>query len=172
MFTLAAILLTPFPAARANPLDDDTANQSAAIAPLAAVITPPLPGPTAIVKMQDDDPMYSPNIVKITVGQTVEWRNISDVSHSVVDDPAKADQASDVALPRGVKPFSSGNVMPGGSYRHTFTQPGDYRYFCWSHEVDKMLGEVIVKPLPPSAAAAAAQAQARPWSARERQHDP
>lgn len=173
IFTLAAFVLTPFPAARANPLDDAKANQSASLAPLSAVVPPPVSGPTVVVKMQDDSPMYSPKTVEITAGQTVEWRNTSDVSHSVVDDPSKAGRADDFALPRGVKPFSSGNVMPGGHYRHTFTQPGEYRYFCWSHEMDQMTGKVIVKPLPPSVAAAvAAKADSQPWRARERQRDP
>jgi hypothetical protein len=36
--------------------------------------------------------------------------------------------------------------MPGGRFRHTFTEPGRYRYFCPSHEADKMVGEVIVQP--------------------------
>jgi plastocyanin len=169
---LSPILIAP-PSARANPLGDSAANQSASVEPQPHLTPPQVSGPAVIVKMQDDAPMYSPDTVEITAGQTVEWRNFSDVSHSVVDDPSKADHPGDVALPQGVKPFSSGNVMPGGKYRHTFTKPGDYRYFCWSHEADDMVGEVIVKPLPPSAAAAvAAQNNSRPWSERERQPDP
>lgn len=162
---LSLVLSSP-PSACADPLGDSAANQSVPVEP-----TQQVSGPTVIVNMQDDTPMYSPDTVEITAGQTVEWRNLSDVSHSVVDDPSKADHPGDVALPQGVKPFSSGNVMPGGKYRHTFTKPGDYRYFCWSHEADDMIGEVIVKPLPPSAAASA-QANSRPWSERERQRDP
>ncbi len=175
-FTLALLAVTPFllspSIGRADPLADADARQSASIQPASALATS-VSGPTAIVTMQDDSPMYSPDSIDITVGQTIEWRNTGDVGHSVVDDPAKADRPGDVALPAGVKPFSSGNVMPGGSYRHTFTQPGEYRYFCWSHEADEMIGEVIVKPLPPSAAArVASQVNARPWSTRERQRDP
>jgi plastocyanin len=105
--------------------------------------------PIWIVKMNDDDPMYQPPSVQITVGQTIEWQNNGQVGHSVTDDPAKANHPGDALLPPGVKPFYSGNVMPGGRFRHTFTQSGRYRYFCVTHEADKMIGEVIVE-LPPA----------------------
>ncbi len=169
---LSPILISP-PLALANPLGDAAADQSASLEPQSGLASRPVSGPTVIVKMQDEMPMYAPDTVEIIAGQTVEWRNISDVSHSVVDDPSKADRPGDVALPHGARPFSSGNVMPGGTFRHTFTKPGDYRYFCWSHEADEMIGEVIVKPLPPSAASSvAAQASSQPWSRRDRQRDP
>jgi len=103
--------------------------------------------PNWIVKMNDDDPMYQPSTVQILVGQTIEWQNEGQVSHSVTDDPGRADNPGDALLPVGVKPFNSGNVMPGGRFRHTFTQPGRYRYFCLTHEGDRMVGEVIVQPL-------------------------
>src|SRR5581483_11656614 len=97
--------------------------------------------PVQIVKMSDDDPMYRPSSIQINAGQTVEWENDGQVSHSVTDDPARANQPSDVLLPAGVTPFNSGNVMPGGRFRHTFSKPGRYRYFCLTHEGDKMIGE-------------------------------
>jgi plastocyanin len=108
--------------------------------------------PVWIVKMSDDEPMYQPATVHVRVGQTVEWQNDGQVSHSVTDDPSRANKPVDALLPAGVKPFNSGNVMPGGRYRYTFTQPGRYRYFCLTHEMDQMIGEVIVEPQsgPPS----------------------
>ncbi len=51
----------------------------------------------------------------------------------------------DVALPVGAKPFNSGNLKPGQAYRHTFTVPGRYRYFCVPHEGAGMIGEVVVR---------------------------
>jgi hypothetical protein len=76
----------------------------------------------------------------------------------------------DVLLPSDVSTFSSGNVMPGGKYRHTFTSPGKYRYFCMSHEIDGMIGEVIVEPpTPAETAREASQFQSQPWRAGDRQ---
>jgi len=102
--------------------------------------------PIQIVRMNDDEPMYQPSTINIIAGQTVEWENDGQVSHSVIDDPARANQPADALLPAGVTPFNSGNVMPGGKFRHTFTKPGRYRYFCLTHEGDRMIGEVIVAP--------------------------
>jgi plastocyanin len=102
--------------------------------------------PAVTIKMSDDDPMYDPPRIVIQSGQMVEWKNSGDVSHSVTDDPTKAMKAEDALLPRDAKPFFSGNVLPGGTYRHTFLVPGRYRYFCMTHEIDKMIGEVIVEP--------------------------
>src|SRR5690242_4526119 len=105
--------------------------------------------PVWIVKMSDDDPMYRPSSIQINAGQTVEWENDGQVSHSVTDDPTRANQPSDALLPAGVTPFNSGNVMPGGRFRHTFSKPGRYRYFCLTHEGDKMIGEILVIPSVP-----------------------
>lgn len=131
---------------------------------------PAVSGPTAVVKMSDDAPMYQPDSIVIRVGQTVEWVNTGQVSHSVVDDPTRATKLDDVALPFGVPTFSSGNVMPGAKFRHTFMAPGTYRYFCMSHEIDSMIGEVIVEPPTPAEAARnASQLQAQPWRSGDRQ---
>lgn len=135
------------------PLDPvaHAAGVPAANSPIASTAAgPDLAAPVKIVKMSDDDPMYSPNSIIIIAGQTVEWRNAGDVSHSATDDPSRADNPDDAARPKGAPPFNSGNVMPGGSFRQTFSTPGKYRYFCMSHEIDHMIGEVIVLPHPPS----------------------
>jgi plastocyanin len=141
----ATLLLIP-PYAAANPLGERPAT-SAELTP-ASFSASTSAAPNWIVKMNDDDPMYQPTTVQILAGQTVEWENDGQVSHSVTDDPARANQPSDALLPAGVKPFNSGNVMPGGRFRHTFTKPGRYRYFCLTHEADRMVGEVIVQPQP------------------------
>lgn len=150
-------------AANANPLDASGVVRAATerdSAPIPAEIN----GPTAVIEMNDDSPMYRPNSIVIRAGQTVEWHNSGEVSHSVVDDPSKADKPDDVALPAGAKAFASGNVMPGGKFRYTFVMPGTYRYFCISHEVDAMIGEIIVEPpAPAEAARTASQLHAQPW---------
>ena len=102
--------------------------------------------PLRVVKMHDDDPMYQPSTIQIVSGQTIEWKNEGQVSHSVSDDPAGAGDPIDAMRPLGARPFTSGNILPGGRFRHTFTEPGRYRYFCRSHEAARMVGEVIVEP--------------------------
>jgi plastocyanin len=162
-------LLIPLSATCANAKPPETptdvrATTADEAAPRPAAVT----GPTAIIKMRDDAPMYQPDSVIIRAGETVEWRNAGMVSHSVVNDPTKADKPDDVALPSGAKTFESGNVMPGGKFSHTFEKPGTYRYFCRSHEVDAMIGEIIVQPpTPAEAARTASQLRAQPWRSIE-----
>lgn len=141
----ATLLLIPFYVA-ANPSGEAPATSSATIP--ASFSESTSAAPIRIVKMNDDDPMYRPSTVEIIVGQTIEWQNDGQVSHSVTDDPARAKQPGDALLPSGITPFNSGNVMPGGRFRHTFTRPGRYRYFCLTHEGDKMIGQIIVQPQP------------------------
>jgi len=93
-----------------------------------------------------DDLVFKPSRVTIRAGQTVEWRNDSVLVHTVTADPRIAAKAADVALPAGAKPFNSGNIKPKGIFRHTFTTPGTYRYFCIPHEAAGMVGEVAVLP--------------------------
>jgi len=137
---------------------DNMVGEIIVVAPAAPVVAakPPVPAnysttaaPVWIVKMNDDAPMYQPVSVQIRVGQTIEWENDGQVSHSVTDDPARATNPLDALLPAGVRPFSSGSIMPGSRFRHTFTKSGRYRYFCLSHEVDRMVGEVLVEPAAP-----------------------
>jgi len=88
---------------------------------------------------------FQPDGVRIKAGETVEWRNRSLFTHTVTDDQARAKDAADAQLPEGVSSFSA-EVGPGEVYRHIFTVPGTYRYFCIPHEGRGMHGQVIVEP--------------------------
>jgi len=103
-------------------------------------------GPAVTVYMQGDSMRFSPATVTIHRGQTVEWQNLSSTqTHNVVDDPSLVTNPADAKLPKGTKPFSSALLREGSTYEHTFTIPGTYRYACTPHEIDRMVGTVIVK---------------------------
>lgn len=87
---------------------------------------------------------YTPATVRIRVGETVRWRNGSDVLHTVTADRSKAARESSVALPEGAASFDSGNMAPGAVFEHTFRVAGTYRYFCVPHELAGMVGTIIV----------------------------
>lgn len=89
---------------------------------------------------------FTPATIRISVGETVTWRNTSDLPHTVTADASKAQDPSNVSLPDGAEPFDSGNLDPGEVFRYTFTEPGEYRYFCIPHEAAAMVGTVIVEP--------------------------
>jgi plastocyanin len=87
---------------------------------------------------------FMPDMVNISVGDTVHWTNPAFVTHTVSFDPAQAATASNVALPAGVAPFGSGDIEEDQSYSHTFTVKGTYKYVCKYHEAMGMVGTVIV----------------------------
>jgi plastocyanin len=91
---------------------------------------------------------YSPAEVTIGVGDTVEWRNTSVITHTVTNDPGRAKKPGDASAPAQAQAFDSGDIPAGQVYRRTFTVPGTYRYFCTHHEDDGMVGAVVVKPAP------------------------
>lgn len=99
----------------------------------------------AIVTMSDAL-KFSPQSVHIHSGDVVEWRNTSLLVHTVTADPSLAALPSSARLPAGAKPFNSGNLDPDGVFRHRFTTPGTYKYFCIPHEAAGMTGEVVVQP--------------------------
>ena len=77
-------------------------------------------------------------------GDTVKWTNPHNISHTVTFDPSKAATAANAALPAGVEPFDSGAVEEEGTFSHTFTVKGTYKYVCVYHEAMGMVGTVIV----------------------------
>src|SRR5262245_19870265 len=89
---------------------------------------------------------YDPATLTIKVGDTVEWRNTSLITHSVTGDPNRAKTKGDAAVPAGAEAFDSGDIAAGQVYLHKFTTPGTYRYFCTHHESDGMVGTIVVNP--------------------------
>ncbi len=88
---------------------------------------------------------FIPAKLTVTVGDTVQWRNVSPFGHTVTADASRATYPSNVALPEGVKTFDLS--LRGGQYvRYSFDKPGVYRYICLPHEGAGMLGTVEVKP--------------------------
>lgn len=88
---------------------------------------------------------YEPKTVTIYQGQTVMWKNMTAESHTVTDDPLKARDPNDAALPAGAVPFDSGEITGGQTFSKMFVIPGTYKYFCKYVEHKGMVGTVIVK---------------------------
>jgi plastocyanin len=102
-------------------------------------------GKTVAVAMTNEPKVaFDPSSVTIAVGDTVEWTNPEVITHTVTFDAAQASTAADVALPAGVAPFGSGDLEQDGTFKHTFTVKGTYKYVCKYHETMGMVGTVIV----------------------------
>ncbi len=87
---------------------------------------------------------FAPTEITIKAGDTVEWRNIGSIPHTVTADPGRAPGSRNIELSAGAETFNSGWVMRDRSFRYTFSKPGVYRYICLPHERARMLGTVIV----------------------------
>jgi plastocyanin len=104
-------------------------------------------GPAVVVDMTGELLVFEPALLEIRAGQTVVWKNSSAREvHTVTADPRQAANAQNVELPKGAQPFDSGYMNPGQAYQYTFKKPGTYRYVCTLHEVQRMVGKIIVKP--------------------------
>lgn len=105
---------------------------------------PPASDQAAAVVGMTNQLTYTPDTVRIGVGETIRWTNGSDLLHTVTADPERAVDPSHVGLPDGASPFDSGNLAPGESFERTFTVPGEYTYFCVPHVAAGMVGTIIV----------------------------
>ena len=92
----------------------------------------------------NDKLRFVPTQITIKAGDTVEWRNVGSIPHTVTADPRRAPSSTNVELPDGADAFDSGLGMGGQWFRYTFSEPGVYRYVCLPHERARMLGTVIV----------------------------
>ena len=81
-------------------------------------------------KVAIDNFAFSPATIVVPVGATVTWTNRDDVPHT----------ATSAVKPRV---FDSGTLDTDQTYKHQFTAPGTYAYFCAVHP--HMTGTVIVK---------------------------
>ena len=102
--------------------------------------------PAVVVDMTGSLLVFEPATIEVKAGQTVVWKNSSREVHTVTADPRQATNAQDVELPKGAQGFDSGFLNPTQIYEHTFKTPGTYRYVCTLHEVQRMIGQVIVRP--------------------------
>ena len=97
-----------------------------------------------VVKVRDA--RFDPGFLQVRVGTTVEWRNTSMFSvHTITCDPGRTRREDYVMLPEGALPFASARLGPGDRFRHTFSVPGRFRYFCIPHQDAGMIGEVEVQ---------------------------
>ena len=105
----------------------------------------PAAGDTVVVTMTNAL-VYEPAELRIRAGQTVLWRNTSQIAHTVTADPERAAAEESVRLPNGAEPFDSGDMAPGAEFSRTFTVAGAYTYFCVPHELAGMVGTLTVEP--------------------------
>src|SRR5687767_10295356 len=105
-----------------------------------AVPAPP-PGVVHVVQMTSTY-SYEPKEIRVSVGDTVEWRNTSPFPHTVT--AARNASPLLVRLPTTAQEFDSGRLQPGATYRQRLTVPGVYQYISQTAVGTDMVGTVIV----------------------------
>jgi plastocyanin len=103
-------------------------------------------GEDDIVVEMNDDMLFDPDPVTITVGTKVTFTNVSTgFVHTATCDPALDTGDALILLPDGAEPWDSGNVQPGASWAWRFETPGEYRYVCVPHVMAGMIGTIVVE---------------------------
>jgi len=93
------------------------------------MLTPPvLASSPAAPAVHIKDDAFTPRALTISVGETITFTNDDDDAHTVT--------ATDGS-------FDSKGLDTNGVWRHTFTKPGTYAYFCQLHPF--MKGTIVVK---------------------------
>ncbi len=103
-----------------------------------------IPEDAIIIDMNDEE-QFLPREITIDVGQTIAWRNIGLIGHTVTARPGATEDEEVSIIPDGAEPFDSGWVRDGEAFIRTFTTPGLYRYACLPHERAGMLGTIVVQ---------------------------
>jgi plastocyanin len=106
---------------------DDNAEQMSSVSSGRTTSISIVPGSTSLT-----DIAYQPNPVQISVGDTIIWTNDDSEPHTATSGQnARADGR-----------FDSGIMASTRTFEHTFTEPGEYPYFCILHP--NMVGTVSV----------------------------
>ncbi len=100
----------------------------------------PAPARPASAKLGQKDKTFTPPVLVVPVGSTVEFPNDDPIFHNVFSLSSPA-------------PFDLGLYRAGESKQRTFAQPGIYRVFCNIHP--QMTASIVVVPTPYATVAAA-----------------
>jgi plastocyanin len=99
-----------------------------------------LPGTGTVVEVEAVDNVFEPEVIEVRAGTEVVWTNTGRNVHDVTPATGKDVRVdTDWGAPEAV--FGQDAV-----YRHVFTEPGEYRYYCTLHgtATKGMFGKVVV----------------------------
>ena len=109
------------------------------------VAMPAFAAQTVVVQMFDTPAKFSPDPVKIKVGDTIKWVDKGETVHTATTDPSQAPDPTWASVPAGAETFDSGYLNGGEDFSYTFKVPGVYHYFCTTHVKEGMKGEIDVE---------------------------
>lgn len=118
-------------AAYGMPMQKPVAAQEANNAPQATAPQAPATESASAetAKVSINGMQFQPALVTIKAGTSVEWKNMSNMPHTVVSSDGKS--------------LASSQMMNGGTFKHTFKEKGTYTYNCSIHP--SMKGQIVVE---------------------------
>lgn len=99
--------------------------------PTVLLVNSPTPTPTTASSIYIFESSFKPGVLTVKPNTTVEWKNLETTSHTV-----SASSSTSGIL------FDSGTIPYNGTFRFTFTSPGNYNYY--SKMKPQMTGTIIV----------------------------
>ena len=105
----------------------DAADEPAAEEPDDDAVTASVSIPEGAFDPANADTAYDPLDLEIEVGTTVTWTNDDSVAHTVTSGE------SDGTSGEADGTFDSGFLDPGASFSYTFTEVGEFPYYCLPH---------------------------------------
>lgn len=99
---------------------------------------------TILIEMTDEM-KFMPETMTVRVGETVLWVNHGSLPHTATDNPINAAVPEHNILPVGATSWDSKALQQGESYKYEPKAPGNYTYSCTLHEVNGMIGHLIVR---------------------------
>jgi plastocyanin len=118
MFTFAIVTHAPVGAS-------SVAAEAFTVAEALTVTEAPAAAEAVTVTMTDT--RFAPATIRIRRGETVTWRNTSQMVHTVTG-----------------AGFDSGNMAAGTTFSRTFDAAGTYSYHCKPHQAAGMVGSIVV----------------------------
>ena len=85
---------------------------------------------------------FKPTAVVAPVGGSVTWRQEDVATHTVTS--GRVEQAGGTATAKPDGKFDSGNISKGQTFDFTFTEPGEFPFFCAIHPAT-MTGAITVR---------------------------
>jgi plastocyanin len=85
---------------------------------------------------------FQPTQVEIPVGETVTWRQEDVATHTVTS--GRVERAGGTVTATADDRFDSGNITKGQNFQFTFSEPGQFAFYCAIHPAT-MTGVVTVK---------------------------
>jgi plastocyanin len=86
---------------------------------------------------------FNPSSVSINAGDSVKWTWVAN-GHTVTSGPSFCSPDNKFCAPSDTNCSSNPTMSNGATYTHTFTQAGDYPFFCRPHCGAGMLGDITV----------------------------